>query len=85
MRRLRTRGLRAPEDLALIAYDDEIASLADVPLTAVAPPKHELGERAARILLDRLDIPDPAAGPVHQLFLQPRLIVRASCGFHAST
>ncbi|GAB2892987.1 LacI family DNA-binding transcriptional regulator [Streptomyces mayteni] len=78
MRRLRSRGLRTPEDLALIAYDDEIAALADVPLTAVAPAKHELGELAARLLLDRLDAAEPPA--VRQLVLQPRLIVRASCG-----
>ncbi|WP_258534824.1 substrate-binding domain-containing protein [Streptomyces sp. PT12] len=80
MRRMRARGLRAPDDLALVAYDDEIAALADVPLTAVAPPKHELGELAARLLLDRLDAPEPGAVPVRQLVLQPRLIVRASCG-----
>lgn len=85
MRRLRVRGLRAPEDLALIAYDDEIASLADVPLTAVAPPKHQLGEQAARLLLDRLDAPDPGSVPVRQLFLQPRLVVRSSCGAPADT
>ncbi|GAA4812597.1 substrate-binding domain-containing protein [Streptomyces ziwulingensis] len=80
MRRLRGRGLRTPEDMALVAYDDEIASLADVPLTAVAPPKRALGEQAARLLLDRLDAADPAAVPVRQLFLQPHLVVRSSCG-----
>ncbi|TDC20110.1 DeoR family transcriptional regulator [Streptomyces sp. 8K308] len=78
MRRLRGRGLRTPDDLALIAYDDEIAALADVPLTAVAPAKHELGELAARLLLDRLDAAEPPA--VRQVALQPRLIVRSSCG-----
>ncbi|WP_255308004.1 substrate-binding domain-containing protein [Streptomyces marincola] len=80
MRHMRTQGMRAPEDLALIAYDDEIASLAEVPLTAVAPPKHALGAQAARLLLDRLDAAEPEAVPVRQLTLQPRLIVRASCG-----
>jgi DNA-binding LacI/PurR family transcriptional regulator len=81
MRRMRSRGLRTPDDLALIAYDDEIAALADVPLTAVAPAKHELGELAARLLLERLD--RQAAGetpPVRQVLVQPRLIVRSSCG-----
>ncbi|MFD7770438.1 substrate-binding domain-containing protein [Streptomyces sp. NPDC059787] len=78
MRRMRARGLRAPHDLALIAYDDEIAALADVPLTSVAPPKHEVGAHAARLLLDRLDAPD--AVPIRQMFLQPRLVVRASSG-----
>ncbi|MFG2926697.1 substrate-binding domain-containing protein [Streptomyces sp. NPDC048305] len=80
MRRMRLRHLQAPHDLALIAYDDEIASLADVPLTAVAPPKHEVGQEAARLLLERLEAPDPLAVPVRQLFMQPRLTVRSSCG-----
>ncbi|MCX2928229.1 substrate-binding domain-containing protein [Streptomyces sp. NEAU-W12] len=84
MRRLRVRGLRTPDDMALIAYDDEIASLADVPLTAVAPPKQQLGEQAAQLLLDRIDAPDPADVPVRQLFLQPRLVVRSSCGAQAA-
>ncbi|MDT0268831.1 substrate-binding domain-containing protein [Streptomyces sp. DSM 44915] len=80
IRRMRGAGLRTPEDLALIAYDDEIAALAEVPLTAVAPAKQELGELAAGLLLDRLEAADPAAVPVRQLLVQPRLIVRASCG-----
>ncbi|KAB8165697.1 DeoR family transcriptional regulator [Streptomyces sp. 3MP-14] len=84
IRRMRSAGLRTPDDLALIAYDDEIAALAEVPLTAVAPAKHELGELAARLLLDRLQAPDPDEVPVRQLLVQPRLIVRASCGATAA-
>ncbi|GAB2886242.1 LacI family DNA-binding transcriptional regulator [Streptomyces mayteni] len=80
MQRMRTQGLRPPGDLALIAYDDEISALADVPLTAVAPPKQELGELAARLLLERLEAADPGAVPIRQLTLQPRLVIRASCG-----
>ncbi|MFJ3673290.1 substrate-binding domain-containing protein [Streptomyces sp. NPDC090106] len=77
LRQLRTRGLRVPEDMALIAYDDEIAGLADVPLTAVAPPKQELGEQAAHMLLDRLS--ERGSGlPVRQTYLQPRLVLRGS-------
>jgi DNA-binding LacI/PurR family transcriptional regulator len=85
LRCLRAEGLRSPEDLALIAYDDEIAALAEVPLTAVAPPKHELGELAARLLLDRLEAADPSAVPVRQMSIQPRLIVRSSCGAAPAT
>ena len=52
--KLQARGIRVPDDLALIAYDDEVAGLADVPLTAVAPPKRAVGEQAAKLLLQRL-------------------------------
>ncbi|TDC23185.1 DeoR family transcriptional regulator [Streptomyces sp. 8K308] len=78
LQRLRARALRTPEDLALIAYDDEIAALAEVPLTAVAPPKRRLGEQAAHLLLDRLAGEGPL--PQRQVLLQPELTVRRSCG-----
>ncbi|GAA2374318.1 substrate-binding domain-containing protein [Streptomyces sp. XM4011] len=78
LQRLRAKGLRTPDDLALIAYDDEIASLAEVPLTAVAPPKRQLGEAAAQLLLDRL--PARAELAPRQVVLQPQLTVRESCG-----
>ncbi|MEU6879077.1 substrate-binding domain-containing protein [Streptomyces sp. NPDC046712] len=71
-------GLRVPDDLALVSYDNEFADVADVPLTAVSPPKYRLGRLAAEILLQRLA--DDGAGPVHQVQLRPELVVRASCG-----
>ncbi|WP_223291047.1 substrate-binding domain-containing protein [Streptomyces avicenniae] len=77
LQRLRARGMRSPEDLALIAYDDEIAALAEVPLTAVSPPKRQLGELAAEMLLDQLDA-HPSAP--RRVTMQPRLIIRRSCG-----
>lgn len=74
----RRLGARVPDDIAVVAYDDEVAEVGDVPLTAVSPPKAEVGALAARLLLRRLDEgPDV---PTHQVRLQPPLIVRASCG-----
>ena len=40
--------------MALIAYEDEVAGLSDVPLTAVAPPTRSVEELAAKLLLERL-------------------------------
>lgn len=78
VQRLRTHGARIPEDLAVIAYDDEVAAFAQVPLTAVAPPKFEVGRTAAAVLLARIGaVGDP---PVRQTVLQPKLVVRVSCG-----
>lgn len=76
------RGLRVPDDLALVSYDDETADLADVPLTAVAPPKFRVGRMAAEVLLRRLAEGD--ACPLHQVLLRPRIVVRASCGARAA-
>ena len=78
VQRLRTQGARIPEDFAVIAYDDEVAAFAQVPLTAVAPAKFEVGRTAAAVLLGRIGADgDP---PVRQTVLQPKLMVRASCG-----
>lgn len=70
------RGLRVPEDLAIVAYDDEIAALAPVPLTAVAPPKRDVGRAAVDLAVRRLSSSgDPAT---QQVTLLPRLVARDS-------
>ncbi|RII18382.1 Arabinose metabolism transcriptional repressor [Streptomyces sp. YIM 130001] len=60
--RLRARGVRVPEDLAVVAYLDEVASLSDLPLTAVAPATRAVGAKAADILLAALADSRAAAG-----------------------
>ncbi|MEU9194794.1 substrate-binding domain-containing protein [Streptomyces hundungensis] len=91
VQRLAELGVRVPEDLALVAYDDEVAALADIPLTAVAPPKHEVGRYAAELLIERLrgtSGPGPAGdeeSPRRHVDLLPRLRVRASCGAPSDT
>ncbi|MDQ1008919.1 DNA-binding LacI/PurR family transcriptional regulator [Streptomyces sp. V4I23] len=80
VQRLAELGVRVPDDLALIAYDDEVAALADIPLTAVAPPKREVGREATRLLVERLTGRHDADEPRRHLSLLPRLRVRDSCG-----
>lgn len=72
------RGLTVPDDLAIVAYDDDLAALSNVPLTAVAPPRHEVGRTAAARLAHRLR-EGLSAVPQHILLI-PRLNVRASTG-----
>lgn len=74
---LRARGKRVPEDLALVTYDDEVAELSEVPLTAVAPPKQAVGAWALDLAVRRLS--DPST-PLAEVLLRPQLRVRASCG-----
>ncbi|MEU8567437.1 substrate-binding domain-containing protein [Streptomyces pathocidini] len=73
----RTRGLRIPADLALVSYDDAFAALANVPLTAVAPPRHAVGRTAAALLVRRLQ-EGAAHVPPQQTLLAPRINIRAS-------
>jgi DNA-binding LacI/PurR family transcriptional regulator len=84
VQRLLNLGPRVPDDLSVIAYDDEVAALADTPLSAVAPPKREVGEAAVELLLRRLaEERLPGQGrrlaPRRHLDLLPRLTIRDSC------
>ncbi|MFD6096044.1 GntR family transcriptional regulator [Nocardiopsis flavescens] len=79
----RRHGLDVPGDLAVVAYDDEVAEVGDIPLTAVSPPKEEVGALAAQLLLRSLD--RPGGEPTHRVLLQPRLVVRASCGARSAS
>jgi LacI family transcriptional regulator/LacI family repressor for deo operon, udp, cdd, tsx, nupC, and nupG len=72
------RGLSVPEDVALVGYDDIPWAMAlNPPPTVVDQPGYEMGRRAARTLLDRLANPNRSPTTVT---LQPKLIVRQSCG-----
>ena len=69
-------GLRVPEDLAIVGYDDiEFAAAAAVPLTSVRQPRQLLGRMAAELVLDE------AGNPEHehqQVTFTPELVARAS-------
>jgi len=71
-------GLRIPQDLAIVSYDDYVAEFSGVPLTAIAPAKRRLGSTAAELLARR--IREGGDCPVTHLSLQPRLVIRDSCG-----
>ena len=75
---IRERGLRVPQDLSLVSYDDvPWASAFNPPLTAVSQPGYEMGRHAAALLLRRIESPDV---PVEVTVLEPSLIVRGSSG-----
>ncbi|MDQ1288713.1 MAG: hypothetical protein QG622_2279 [Actinomycetota bacterium] len=69
-------GVRIPQDLALVAYDDEVANLAEPALTAVRPPKAQVGRAAVEMMVARL-----AGGgrrPSQRLLVLPELMIRNS-------
>ena len=75
-------GLAPGRDVAIAGFDDIAeAALVTPSLTTVAVDAEVLGEQAARLLLDQIrngpDISGHYTGDA-------RLVVRASCGFHAS-
>jgi LacI family transcriptional regulator len=73
-------GLRVPQDVALVGFDDEDAAAdATPPLTTVAQPLDEMARRATLYLADRLAGLDRH---VYHAVLSNRLVVRESCGAH---
>ncbi len=70
------RGLRVPDDLSLIGYDDvHIAKFMTPALTTIHQPKYRLGKAAVDTLLYRLENPDTTAQVVQ---LEPTLVARSS-------
>lgn len=77
MEAIHKQGLRIPEDMAIIGFDDlPWAETLDPPLTVVRQPAYEVGRAAAELLLKRLSNP---AAPAAWLRLRPKLILRSSC------
>ncbi|MGO3090390.1 MAG: LacI family DNA-binding transcriptional regulator [Galactobacter sp.] len=77
----RELGLRVPEDLSVIGYDDtDLASTRLVDLTTVDDRSSDVGAEAARVLLARLEAADgdPMPDGGSQVLLQPRLVVRGT-------
>jgi LacI family transcriptional regulator len=78
IRALRDANLRVPEDVSVMGFDDiQAAAYHNPRLTTIRQPLHDMGETAARILLQRLqgfkDYPEEFAVP-------PELITRETTG-----
>jgi LacI family transcriptional regulator len=73
---IREAGLRCPEDVSIIGFDDlELAETTNPSLTSVSQSGYQLGTTAARILLDRLK---GDTSPAKHVVLQTSLRLRHS-------
>jgi len=73
-------GLKIPENMALVGFDDiASAALRGVEITTVSQKKYEMGALAVKILIDKIKNGTPAG--VNQIILEPELIIRNSCGY----
>lgn len=76
---LQAHGLRVPEDVSVVGFDNQDTSaFISPPLTTVAQPMREMGKQAACLLLERIG--NGSAAAPQQILLEPKLVVRRSCG-----
>jgi LacI family transcriptional regulator len=76
IRAIRDHGLRIPEDISVVGFDDiESAAFYNPSITTVRQPLHEMGTVAARVLLERVR----GQNSVQQMFsVLPELVIRES-------
>jgi diguanylate cyclase (GGDEF)-like protein len=77
MRAIRDAGLKIPEDVAIIGFDNLPSAIAQVPpLTSVHVPLSLIGEQALLLMADHLT----ENAPLESVQISTRLIQRRSCG-----
>jgi len=78
--KLKQMGLKVPEDVALIGYDDlKVGAVVEPKLTTVTRPMYRMGLIAARMLFDIIEDPEEYEEP-QQVVLKSKLKIRKSCG-----
>ena len=71
-------GLRVPEDIAFVGFDDiPLESVMKIPLTTIRQPIKKLGIKAVEVLIDLIE---NGKSPARQFVLETELVVRESCG-----
>jgi DNA-binding LacI/PurR family transcriptional regulator len=76
MRAFQEAGLRVPEDISVVGFDDvSFASFSIPPLTTVRQPLEKMGRIAAQTLLDRIEERSPF---ISEIAVEPELISRRS-------
>jgi len=80
---LKTEGLRIPEDIAIVGYDNSnMAALVEPKLTTVIQPVNKMGLMAARLLFDTIDENNDTEPEYQRIYFESKLKIRKSCGHH---
>jgi alanine racemase len=78
IRTVRQRGLRVPEDVSVVGYDDSrLIAFTDPPLTTVRQAVSAMGTAAVQALLDGIS---GRPAPRDEFVFRPELVVRSSTG-----
>lgn len=80
MDKIKQMGMRVPEDIAVVGFDNlKISGYVEPKLTTVAKPMYRMGLVAARLLTDIIEEDRPEAEP-QEILIQSKLKIRKSCG-----
>lgn len=73
-------GVRVPEEIALIGFNDiELSGLKGIDLSTIGQKKFEMGAIAIELLVKRIE--GSETGPPKEILLKPELVVRKTCGY----
>jgi LacI family transcriptional regulator len=76
-------GVRVPEDVAVVGFDDLPPAMVTFPfLTVASQPAYEMGQRSVAVLLARLSGGRGTGPPYEEVVLPTQLVVRRSSGDH---
>ena len=75
---VREAGLRVPEDIAFVGFDDlPIATHSDPKLTTIRQPIIEFGTQAVELLIDMIE---NGIKPSRRVIMETEMVIRDSCG-----
>ena len=78
---IKDKGLRIPEDIAVVGFDvHDISGLISPGITTILQPEESIGRVAAELMMKRLQNKEDTLS--QKIVLEPRLEIRGSCGYH---
>lgn len=77
---LREKELKVPEDISIVGFDDsQLATASEVKITTLTHPKMEMGQLAAKMVVEAIENGKELTFP-DQFIFEPKLVVRNSTG-----